>query len=64
MQQEKQDAATRQAAAIAPENQATPEQLTKLFEVMRIKQQMQSMRKMVPAMVQQQIQISDEADRG
>jgi hypothetical protein len=49
MQQEK-------AAAIAPENQATPEQLTKLFDVMRIKQQMQSMRMMVPGMVQQQIQ--------
>jgi uncharacterized protein len=50
MQQEK------PAALIAPENQATAEQLAKLFEVMRIKQQMQSMRTMVPAMVQQQIQ--------
>jgi hypothetical protein len=50
MQQEK------LAPVIAAENQATPEQLAKLFEVMRIKQQMQSMRTMVPAMVQQQIQ--------
>jgi uncharacterized protein len=50
MQQEK------QATSIAPENQATTEQLTKLFDVMRIKQQMQSMRMMVPGMVQQQIQ--------
>jgi uncharacterized protein len=50
MQQEK------QTAAIAPENQATTEQLAKLFDVMRIKQQMQSMRMMVPGMVQQQIQ--------
>ena len=38
MQQEK------SAPAVAPENQATPEQMAKLFEVMRIRQQMQSMR--------------------
>ena len=44
--------------AIAPENQATTEQLSKLFEVMRIKQQMQSVRQMVPSMVAQQIQTS------
>ena len=46
------------AALIAPENQASADQLSKLFEVMRIKQQMQSMRTMVPAMVQQQIQAA------
>ena len=46
----------KQAPAIAPENQASAEQLTKLFDVMRIKQQMASMRMMVPGMVQQQIQ--------
>ena len=46
MQQEK------PAAVIAPENQATPDQLAKLFDAMRIKQQMQSMKTMVPAMVQ------------
>src|SRR3954468_21122522 len=46
------------AALIAPENQAKTEQLMKLFEVMRIKQQMQSMKTMVPAMVQQQIQAA------
>ncbi len=52
MQQEK------QAPAIAPENQATTEQLSKLFEVMRIKQQMQAVKQMVPSMVAQQIQTS------
>ena len=50
MQQEK------PAPVIAPENQATTDQLVKLFDVMRIKQQMQSMKMMVPGMVQQQIQ--------
>lgn len=44
------------AAVIAPENQASAEQVAKLFEVMRIKQQMQSMKQMIPGMVQQQIQ--------
>jgi uncharacterized protein len=58
MQQEKQAAATQQAPAIAPESQAAPEQLAKLFDLMRIKQQMQSMRMMVPGMVQQQIQLA------
>lgn len=44
------------SAAVVPADQKpTLEQLTKLFEVMRLKQQMQSMRQMVPAMVQQQI---------
>jgi len=50
MQQEK------TAPVIAPENQASAEQVAKLFEVMRIKQQMQSMKTMIPGMVQQQIQ--------
>ena len=44
------------APVIAPENQATADQLAKLFDVMRIKQQMQSMKTMIPGMVQQQIQ--------
>src|SRR3569833_1237509 len=52
MQQEK------PASVIAPENQATAAQLSKLFEVMRIKQQMQSMKAMVPGTVQQQIQAA------
>lgn len=52
MQQEK------QAPVIAAENQPSAEQLAKLFEVMRIKQQMASMRTMVPGMVQQQIQAA------
>lgn len=50
MQQEK------QAPLIPSDQQPTTEQLSKLFDVMRIKQQMQSMRQMVPSMVQQQIQ--------
>jgi uncharacterized protein len=50
MQQEK------SAQVIAPENQPSTEQLTKLFDAMRIKQQMQSMKLMIPGMVQQQIQ--------
>jgi len=50
MQQEK------QAPVVAPENRPTAEQLTKLFEVMRIRQQMATMRTMVPSMVKQQIQ--------
>jgi hypothetical protein len=48
----------KQAPAVAPENQATTEQLSKLFEVMRIKQQMQAVKQMVPSMVAQQIQTS------
>src|SRR4051812_38495322 len=49
-------AAGQKSTAVMPEDQKpTMEQLTKLFEVMRLKEQMQSMRQMVPAMVQQQI---------
>lgn len=43
------------AEAIPPDQQATKEQLEKLFDVMRLRQQMQSMRQIVPSMVQQQI---------
>jgi hypothetical protein len=43
------------AATIPVDQQATKEQLTKLFEVMRVKQQMDSMMKMMPTMVQQQM---------
>lgn len=42
--------------AVAADQQPTNEQLAKLFEVMRLREQMQSMRQMVPSMVQQQIQ--------
>ena len=52
MQQEK------QAPMIPSDQQPTAEQLSKLFDVMRIKQQMQSMRQMVPSMVQEQIQAA------
>jgi hypothetical protein len=57
--QELAEQASRQAgqtATVPADRQPSPEQLGKLFEVMRIKQQMQSMRTMVPGMVQQQIQ--------
>ena len=58
MQQEK------SAPVIAPENQAGAEQVAKLFEVMRIKQQMQSMKAMIPGMVQQQIQSAMKQSEG
>src|SRR5258708_1869797 len=43
------------AAAVSADQQPTKEQLAKLFDVMRLREQMQSMRQMVPSMVQQQI---------
>lgn len=50
------DGKAQQERTIAPDDQATNEQLGKLFDVMRVKEQMQSMRQIVPSMVQQQIQ--------
>jgi hypothetical protein len=44
-----------QAPVIAPENQPTDEQLSRLFEVMRTKEQMASVMKTLPAMMQQQV---------
>jgi hypothetical protein len=44
------------AAAVPLDQQPTKEQLAKLFDVMRIREQMQSMRQIVPGMVAQQIQ--------
>lgn len=43
------------AALVPPEQQATREQLTKLFDVMRLRQQFDSMTRMMPAIVQQQV---------
>jgi uncharacterized protein len=43
-------------AAIPLDQQPTKEQLAKLFEVMRLREQMQNAMKMVPGMVQQQVQ--------
>jgi hypothetical protein len=43
-------------AAIPADQQPTREQLTKLFEIMRLRDQMQNLMKAMPAMVQQQIQ--------
>jgi hypothetical protein len=45
-----------EATAVVPAGQqATREQLTKLFEVMRLRQQFNSMTKMMPAIVEQQV---------
>lgn len=41
--------------AIAPEDQATKERLARLFDVMRIHDQMQSMRRIIPTMVETQV---------
>jgi hypothetical protein len=43
------------APAIPPDQQPTKAQLTKLFEVMRIREQFASGMQMVPAMIQQQV---------
>jgi hypothetical protein len=42
--------------AIPQDQQPTKEQLAKLFEVMRLRQQLQSVMKTMPAMIQQQVQ--------
>jgi len=42
-------------ATIPPDQQATPEQFEKLFDVLRVRDQFQSFMKMMPSMVQQQI---------
>ncbi|MGH9590764.1 MAG: DUF2059 domain-containing protein [Terracidiphilus sp.] len=42
-------------AVVPPDQQATREQLAKLFEVMRLRQQFDSMTKMMPAIVEQQV---------
>ncbi len=44
--------------AVPADQQPTKEQLAKLFDVMRIREQMQSMRQIVPGMVTQQIQAA------
>ncbi|MGA9587449.1 MAG: DUF2059 domain-containing protein [Terracidiphilus sp.] len=44
------------AAGVPADQQPTKEQLAKLFDVMRIREQLQSMRQIVPSMVAQQIQ--------
>jgi hypothetical protein len=44
------------ASLVAEDQQPTPEQLTKLFEVMRLRQQMDSVTRMMPAMIQQQVE--------
>ncbi|HEY2469445.1 MAG TPA: DUF2059 domain-containing protein [Terracidiphilus sp.] len=52
------DGKAQEERTIAADDQATTEQLSKLFDVMRVKEQVQSMRKIVPSMVQQQIQAA------
>lgn len=51
-------------AAIPPDQQATKEQLAKLFEVMRIHKQMEDLMKMIPAMAQQQMHAQMNQMRG
>jgi uncharacterized protein len=48
------------APAIPPDQQPTREQLAKLFEVMRLRQQLQSVMKAMPAMIQQQVKTQME----
>ena len=48
-------------AAVAPDQQASKEQIARLFEVMRVKQQMDSMMKMMPAMIEQQMKAQMDA---
>jgi hypothetical protein len=52
---ESQPAKAASGAAVPQDEQPTKEQLAKLFEAMRVRQQMQSVRSMVPTMVQEQI---------
>ncbi len=44
-------------APLPVDQQATKEQITKLFEVMRLRQTMDSLMKSLPAMMQQQIEV-------
>ncbi len=43
-------------SAIPVDQQPTPDQLNRLFEVMRLRTQMESVTKMMPAMIQQQVE--------
>jgi hypothetical protein len=52
------DAST--TSVVPPDQQPTKEQLAKLFEVMRIREQTESMMKMFPAMIQQQIKQQEQ----
>ena len=47
-------------AALPEDQQATKEQIAKLFDVMRLKQQIDTMLKMMPVMMQQQIKVQQE----
>lgn len=53
-----QNAAAQPAVApmTPPEDQPTPEQLTKLFEVMRLREQLASVTRTMPALIQQQVE--------
>jgi len=60
-----QPATATSAAVIPPDQQPTKEQLTKLFELMRVHQQVQSVLTMMQSMMQQQIRakIKEKADK-
>jgi hypothetical protein len=51
-------APTTTPATVPADQQPTPEQLAKLFDVMRIRVQMQSVRQMLPVMISQQIKAT------
>jgi hypothetical protein len=44
------------AAVVPPDQQPTKEQLARLFELMRVREQLASITKMMPALIQQQMQ--------
>lgn len=56
------DSAPTQAATIPPDQQATKEQLARLFEVMRLRQQLDTTMKAIPEMIQQQIHTQMSAE--
>ncbi|HEU5350425.1 MAG TPA: DUF2059 domain-containing protein [Terracidiphilus sp.] len=50
-----------EAAAIPADQQATQEQMTKLFEVMRLREQMNRMMAVLPAIMKQQVHAQEQA---
>ena len=55
------DRAAQPARVISPAEKPSPEQLARLFEVMRVRSQMEEMLKMVPAALEQQLQSEQDA---
>lgn len=53
-------AAAPAATTIPPDQQATKDQIAKLFEVMKVRQQVQNFQKMMPAIIQRQLHVQME----